>query len=70
MRYEYRKKIILIEMCFRRSNFLITFFFKKSILIMFFFMLSLKNTLLIRMKNNPILSHLQLEGKGGSFNAS
>ena len=31
-----QKKIILIEMCFRRSDLLIKFYFKKSILIMFF----------------------------------
>ena len=56
MRYKYRK-IILIEMCFRCSNVLITFYFKKikysnNVL----FMPSLKKTLHIRMINYPILS--------------
>ena len=53
MRYEYKK---IVEMCFRRSNVLITFYFKKSILIIIFHAKLKKKTLLIRTKNYPILS--------------
>ena len=53
MRYEYKK---IVEMCFRRSNVLITFYFKKKYSNNYFFMPSLIKNLLIRIKNYPILS--------------
>ena len=53
MRYEYKK---IVEMCFRRSNVLITFYFKKKYSNNYLFHAKLKNTLLIRTKNYPILS--------------
>lgn len=46
----------IVEMCFRRSNVLITFYFKKKYSNNYFFMLSWKKTLLIRTKKYPILS--------------